>query len=421
MSRILLKKKIMIGVLIICINLLLLSLSAASTNDTASFGKEKVGLLRSLEKNFDMRGVNAEEIKENFVDCLLYRLMKLAHMSALAAAIVKEDKVVWTKGFGVYDRENNKKTTEETIFLAASISKTITATAVMQLYEKKLLNLDDDVNKYLPFSLRNPNYPEVPITFRMLLSHHASLATEPNYPRPTFIRMIPGDGELEHYPDPFLKEYLVPGGMHYTPRVWEDFPPGKEMRYANIGYAVLGYLVELISDQTFETYCREHIFDPLGMHNSSFRVANLNQSRLAVPYDYHAGTYYPFMHYDTVDYPASGLRSSVVDLSRFLIAYMNEGMYNTSRILKEETISLMLSPHYDSGKHYGLGWQLKSEGSEQYVGHSGGMHGVSTMMAFKPSDNVGVIYFINERVLNYREQFAFSLIKQLLFWKADAL
>ncbi len=421
MNKSLLKKKMMVGVFIICINLLLLSLSAASPNNTVFFGNEKAKFLSPLGKNFELQGIITGQIKENFVDCSLCRLMKFAHMSALAAAIIKENEIVWTKGFGIYDREHNKKTTEETIFLVASISKTITATAIMQLYEKKLLDLDEDVNKYLPFNLRNPNYPDVPITFRMLLSHHASLATEPNYPRPTFIRMTPGGGELEHYPYPFLKEYLVPDGLHYTSRVWEDVPPGREMHYANIGYAVLGYLVELISGQPFELYCRDHIFDPLDMYNSSFRIANLNQSRLAVPYDYHAGTYYPFMHYDTIDYPASGLRTSVVDLSHFLIAYMNGGLYNTSRILKEETISLMLSPHYDSGTHYGLGWQLKSDRSEQYLGHSGGMHGAATLMMFKPSEDVGVIYFINERVWNCREQFAFSLIKKLLFWKAEAL
>jgi len=378
------------------------------------------------EKLTEIESVGANVILERRIDDLIHeklfersisRLMKLAHTSALSAAIIKGDDIVWTQGFGLYDRENNKQTDEETIFLVASISKTVTATAVMQLHEKGYFDLDDDVNEYLPFSLRNPIYSDTPITFRMLLSHRSGLATEPNYPRPTFIRMIPGELDL----DPFLREYLIPGGIHYKPQVWTDSRPGEEMHYANIGYAVLGYLVELISDQPFEEYCREHIFEPLGMYNSSFRVANLNVSRLAVPYDFQSGGYYPYMHYDTVDYPASGLRASVLDLSRFLIIHMNGGAYNNVRILEEETVDQMHSIQYEDGRRYGLGWQTWEKSTEIYVGHSGGMHGVATKMIFRQSDNVGIIFFINERVWNYREQFAFSSIERLLFWKASKI
>jgi len=348
---------------------------------------------------------------------LIVKLMELVRMSALSAAIIKDNEVVWAKGYGLYDRGNTKEADDYTIFLMASISKTFTATAIMQLYERGFFDLDDDVNEYLPFSLRNPIYSDTPITFRMLLSHRSGLATEPDYPRPTFIRMVPGGLEMVDYPDPFLREYLIPGGIHYKPQVWTDSRPGEKMHYANIGYAVLGYLVELISDQPFEEYCREHIFEPLGMYNSSFRVANLNVSRLAVPYDFQSGEYYPYMHYDTVDYPASGLRASALDLSHFLIAHMNGGVYNGARILEEETVDQMHSP--ENGSRYGLGWQIWEKSTGTYVGHSGGMHGVATKMIFRQSDNVGIIFFINERVWNYREQFAFSSIERLLFWKAN--
>jgi len=379
---------------------------------------EKSPAIMAIGKNSLLESRINDTTKEQLLEHTMSRLMKLAHMSALSAAIIMEDEVVWIKGFGLYDRENNKLTTKNTIFLVASISKTVTATAVMQLYENGSFDLDDDVNEYLPFSLRNPNYPDTPITFRMLLAHRSSLATEPDYPRPTFIRMVPGGVELKDYPDPFLRDYLTPGGTHYKSQVWTDSPPGGEMHYANIGYAVLGYLVELISGQPFDMYCREHIFEPLGMENSSFRMQDLNVSQLAVPYEFQHGRYYPFMHYDTVDYPASGLRSSVMDLSRFLIAHMHGGVCNDVRILKEETVEQMHSPQYTNGRGYGLGWQIWEKSAENYVGHSGGMHGVATKMVFRESDNVGIIFFINERVWNYRERFAFSLIERLLFWKA---
>ncbi|RLF46300.1 MAG: hypothetical protein DRN29_05305, partial [Thermoplasmata archaeon] len=175
---------------------------------------------------------------DGLIDKLIERLMKMAHMSALSAAIVIDDEVVWTKGFGLYDRENDKEASDETIYLVASISKTFTATAIMQLYEKGLLDIDEDVNKYLPFSLRNPNYPKEPITIRMLLAHQSSLAEDP----PAFYSYIPGDLEVEGYPYPWLEQYLVPGEIHYKPQVWSDYKPGEKMYYANVGYSVLGYL-----------------------------------------------------------------------------------------------------------------------------------------------------------------------------------
>jgi len=380
---------------------------------------EKLTVMKAIGKSSFLESKINDDVNEQLLEHTIFRLMKLAHMSALSAAIVKEDEVAWAKGFGLYDRENNKLATENTIFLVASISKTVTATAIMQLYENGSFDLDGDVNEYLPFSLRNPNYPDTPITFRMLLAHRSSLATEPDYPKPTFIRMVPGGIEQEDYPDPFLREYLTYNGTLYTSQVWTDSLPGKEMHYANIGYAVIGYLVELISGQPFDMYCRKNIFEPLGMKNSSFRMQDLNVSRLAVPYDFQHGRYYPFMHYDTVDYPASGLRSSVMDLSRFLIAHMNGGVYNDVHILEEETVEQMHSPQYANGRRYGLGWQIQEKSMETYVGHSGGMHGVTTEMTFRESDNVGIIFFINERVWNYRERFAFSLIERLLFWKAS--
>jgi len=220
------------------------------------------------------------ENNDEFFDRAMTKLMGMAHMSALSAAIVKNNEVVWAKGFGLYDRENNKEADEKTIYLVASISKTFTATALMQLYEKGYFKLDDDVSNYLPFTLRNPNYPDKPITFRMLLAHQSSLAEDP----PGFYAYIPGDLEVEGYPYPWLEEYLVPGGINYIPQIWTDLPPGEEMNYANVGYGLLGYLVERISGKPFEEYCRENIFEPLSMNDTSFRLANVNTSRVAVPY-----------------------------------------------------------------------------------------------------------------------------------------
>ncbi len=345
-------------------------------------------------------------------------LMQIAHMPALSAAIVKGNEVVWTKGFGIYDRENNKEVDKKTIYLVASISKTFTSTALMQLHEKGYFNLDDDVNGYLSFSLRNPNYPDEPITFRMLLAHQSSLAEDP----PGFYAYIPGDLEVEGYPYPWLEGYLVPGGINYIPQTWTGLPPGEEMNYANVGYGLLGYLIERISGKPFEEYCRENIFGPLEMNDTSFRLANVNASRVAVPYVFQLGGYYPLLQYGILVYPAGGLRTTVMDLSRFLTAQMNEGIYNGTRILSEESVNEMHTVQYPSKNYnfrYGLGWQIWERPGETYIGHTGGLYGVTTKMVFRQSDNTGIIFFTNKEVNNIREVIAFSLIEKLLFWKAN--
>ncbi len=354
---------------------------------------------------------------DDMFDRIMLKLMEIAHMSALSAAVIENNGVTWAKGYGLYDRERNKEADEDTIYIVASISKTFTATAIMQLYEKGYFSLDDDVNGYLPFSLRNPNYPSEPITFRMLLAHHSSLAVDP----PGFYTFIPGDLEVIGYPYPWLEDYLTPEGTLYIPYVWSDAHPGEEMYYSNIGYGVLGYLVEVISGMMFEDYCRENIFEPLGMGNTSFRLSNLDVSRVAVPYGVRFGEYYPFLHYGILDYAAGGLRTNVLDLSRFLLAHMNGGVYNGARILSRDSVEEMHAVQYPSRNYafeYGLGWQIWKKGGDTHIGHTGGLYGVATKMVFRESDKNGILFFTNKEVYNIREIVVFSLIEQLLFWKA---
>ena len=144
-----------------------------------------IGLLVSC--SFCVQGIffkdSSEEItKINLGDFLFDKkiefFMKLSLFPSISACIIKDDNVIWSNGYGYYDIDNKKQATENTIYNIASISKTITGTAIMQLYEKKLFDLDQDVNDFLPFELRNPYFPDEPITFRMLLSHSSSLNSE---------------------------------------------------------------------------------------------------------------------------------------------------------------------------------------------------------------------------------------------------
>lgn len=353
-------------------------------------------------------------------DRLIQSLMSLAHMSALSVAIVKGNTLVWSQGYGMYDRENEKLAQNTTIYLIASISKTFTATALMQLYEQGLFDLDDDINDYLPFSVRNPNYPAEKITFRMLLAHQSSLSTD----IPTFVfRIMPAELEIGGYPSPFFQEFLVPGGVYYKPQIWTTSHPGETMYYANMGFGLLGYLVEILSGQSVEEYCQEHIFHPLEMYDTSFQLSSLNVSRVAVPYAFVQGVYYPYMHYRFLDYPAGGLRTSVIDLSHFLIAQMNNGTYHTTQILSPQTITLMHTVQYQSTTYnfqYGLGFQIWNTRHGQTIGHMGSLFGVQTSMTYRENEGIGVIMFTNQEINTVKDSIPFDLIQWLLFLKAHS-
>jgi CubicO group peptidase (beta-lactamase class C family) len=349
--------------------------------------------------------------------------MRIAHKPSIATCIIKYNEVVWSNAYGYYDIENKKEATTQTLYLQASVSKTVTATALMQLYEKGLFDLDDDVNEYLPFSLRNPNYPDIPITIKMILSHRSSLADDNLHW--VALSYLPGDPDVEGFPYPWLQEYLTPGGSAYSSSTWSTAKPGEEYYYANIGFSIVAYLVELLSHQDFNDYCKEHIFKPLQMNTTGFRLRDLDIDNIAVPYEFKNGEYFRHPHYGIhVLYPAITLRTSIEEYSHFIIAHMNGGVWNGVRILNESTVELMHRAHFSPNDkyNYGLGWQITNTPSQKSYGHSGGYVGVLSLVTIIPDDNTAVILFSNELDSELHatrtEWLAIGAINNALFFKA---
>jgi CubicO group peptidase (beta-lactamase class C family) len=374
-----------------------------------------------------------DDIYDRIIECL----MNYGHFPSISACIIKDDNVVWSNSYGLRDIENNYQATDNTIYEIASITKTITGTALMQLYDEGLFDLDDDVNIFLPFSLRNPNFPDTPITFRMLLSHSSSIVYT------SYWDYMPSSLEdyEEWYPDPFLKDYLAPDGSCYNSEAWSpDYSPGEVCSYANINFEIVSYLVQLISGQHFVEYCNENIFIPLEMWNTSFYIEDLDREQIATPYiwNYNTGKfdsalfYYPEWLIPGIWSPVGGLFTSVIDLSHFMIAHMNGGVYNGVRILEADTIEEMHTIHPSSPRYtgYGLAWlfhprifivgKIGLAGFNHiYSGHGGDMMGYQTFMYKKVSENIAVIYFINtDKIGDSRISNAAELLKEVLFLKA---
>jgi CubicO group peptidase (beta-lactamase class C family) len=276
-----------------------------------------------------------------------------------------------------------------------SISKVVTATAMMQLWEQELFDLDEDINNYLPFNIRNPNYPDDPITFRMLLAHQSSIF---EWLETSSLNYLFSDNDYS-----FIEEILLLDGSNYHSEYWADYPPGSEKNYSNFGYILLGYLIEQITGDTFDKYCNNHIFKPLGMYNTSFKIDDLNQSNIANPYYWIGGIYIPIKKTDHlfID-PCGGLFTTVEDLSHLFIAHLNNGEFNGVRILEESTIDLMHTPQYPESRwagnyQYGIGWAIINNQNDEtiMVGHSGGLICYSSMMYYFLNDNVSIIYMVN--------------------------
>lgn len=319
------------------------------------------------------------------LDAAIQAEMSKDGLPSLAACIIKGDKIVWQNFYGFSDGTDKKAPIAETIYVLASISKTVTATAIMQLWEKGQLDLEKDINEYLPFKIHNPQFPDEPITTRHLLTHRSSLA-HPNGEDPNFYQRY--DDDTAPALGPWLREYLVPGGSEYVAAMWKSARPGTVVENSNVGVALLGYVVEAITGVDFGEYCRQNIFAPLEMENSGFRLHDVEPGPLAAIYTSATAT---TGQYSVKFYPAVMMRSSIKEFSHFAMAYLNGGTYNGKKILQATTINEMLRLHVPEAG-LGLIWRDFGNG---YMGHTGGLVGVSSSLSIDKANRLGLLIFTN--------------------------
>ena len=334
--------------------------------------------------------------------------LQVLDVPGLSAAIVKDGRLVCTVVAGMANIEQDRPVTSDTLFLVASVSKTITATALMKLYEQGKFRLDDDINKYLPFKVSIPASPTSTITFRHLLTHTSSIKDNNDYfdcpgscgYGSTFGDIITRGADSPISLADFTKGYLSPGGTYYDRRDnFHSGAPGTVDDYSNMGIVLAGYLAQVISGTPFDQYCKDYIFKPLGMEKTSWRLAEIDQSMLAMPYDKSSSGYVPYGHYGQPNYPDGMLRTSVNELSHFLIAYMQGGRYNGRQILRSTTVREMLKNQTSLDLSQGLAWSSRSLSgltSPRVIwGHDGADFGARARMWFDPAKKVGVILMTN--------------------------
>ncbi|MCL6583757.1 MAG: beta-lactamase family protein [bacterium] len=331
---------------------------------------------------------------ETDLDSFIKKSLDRANIPALSAAIVKGGKIVWSRAYG-WSRVGIQPASSQTLFQIASVSKTVLAVAAMKAWEEGAFDLDQDINTYLPFKVKNPFAPNQSITPRMLLTHTATIRDQGKTMDSAYVwdRDSPiGLGE-------FLKDYLTPGGRHYNPVLnFYAESPGSAFHYSNIGATLAAYLVEVTTGLPFDLYCQQKIFQPLGMKETSWRLADLDHSHIAMPYGYDRlrRRYYPYGLYAYPDYPDGLLKTSAPQLARFLLMFINYGQLEGVRILNRETVEEMRrvqNPAVDPQQ--GILWYYKKLSGWKLLGHNGADMGVGAEMFFRPEDGLGVILLMN--------------------------
>ena len=362
------------------------------------------------------------------LDGLIQEKMERDHIPGVAACIVKNDAIAWSRGYGWANIEKRIAMSIDHLQNIGSISKTFTTTALMQLWEKSAFDLNDDVNDYLSFPVTHPVYPDIPITFRLLMTHRSSLRDGSAYPANYACgdpRMALGD---------WVRAYLAPDGEFYNAEEnFNDWEPGKAYDYCNVAYGLLAHLVERLSDTPFGDYCRTNIFQPLEMSETSWYLADIDTSKHVIPYVYCSGTEVRRPHYggdelgvlraagasrpdvkqegylwnclyNHPNYPDGFLRTSVRQISRYLRAYLNQGEFGGRRILQPRTITEMLTAQVQNDERIqGLTWYGIRNGLELVWGHGGRDPGINNDVRLLPSKGIAVIAFTNTNGANPRE------------------
>lgn len=329
---------------------------------------------------------------QSALDTAIQRIMQENQVVGLSVAVVKNDKIIYTNAYGYKDLENKTPLRSTDLFRIASISKSFSATSIMQLVEQQKIDLDQDVSDLIGFHVRNPKYPEKVITVRLLLSHLSSINDSQGY---------------------FSLDFINPAKNPDWAKCYNDYEPGTKWQYCNLNFNMIGTIIERVSGERFDQYVRHHILEPLDLYGG-YAVDSLDRSRLANIYDYNAdssryilstGAYNPrseeiakyTMGYSTpVFSPTGGMKISAPDLARYMIMHKNKGKYKGGRIIAKKSAKLMQTPA-SSLEPYGFALEQSDKliPGKMMTGHTGSAYGLFSSMFFDPKEDFGIVIICN--------------------------
>jgi CubicO group peptidase (beta-lactamase class C family) len=320
------------------------------------------------------------------IDAAVQEYVAQSQVTGLAVAVAQQGELVFSRGYGVQDLDTRRSVTPATLFHLASIVKTMTATAIMQLREAGKLDLDDPVVAHLPyFRVDDPRSDR--ITIRQCLTHTSGIEHPEDWgwDRPEF-----DDGALERHVRSLANRKLV------------DIPPGTRS-YSDIAYNVLGAVIAQVSGMSYEEYLRRHILDPLGMAKTTTMAPREGDpALLAVGHERdEAGavrrSLYP---YNRMHVPCGCVASNVLEMTRYATAHLNRGVLDGARILPAESYENLWAVQVrhvrdDVDNDIALAWWVRRGSSELIVEHYGGDDGFRSHLCLWPERHQSVVVLCN--------------------------
>lgn len=315
-------------------------------------------------------------------------------MTGLGIAVVQNDSIIYQSSFGYSqlptDSTPGRILKNDDLFRIASISKTFIATTILQLEEEGKLLINDNASDYLDYSLKNPYYPESPITIFHLLTHLSSI----------------NDSQSTWDIDK-----LNPESQNYSTKCFSSSLPGKEFKYCNLNYNLLGAIIENITGENLSNVIKVRILNPLNL-SGSYDLQELDSNKFVKLYRYQKDTktyqeetkaYVPAIKINQRDYrigkdtggylnPAGGMKMSTGDLANYMIMHINSGRIDEDSIISEEDENRMRK-NYVGKNDYGLSFKQYKDIRKNYTfyGQTGGAYGLRSAMIFEPINKIGFI------------------------------
>ncbi len=317
--------------------------------------------------------------KRTQIEAAVSTFMASTHVPGVSVAVVENGEYEWASGFGLADVENNAPASEYTLYRLASISKSLTATAAMQLWERGQLDLDAPVQKYCPAFPQKP----WPISTRQVMGHLGGIRHYKSGSQDD-----PEVGNTKHFENP------IQAGLDFFKNDALVSEPGKQFHYSTQGYTLVGCVMEGASGAKYVDFMRQNIFVPAGMEHTQA------DDRFAIiPYRtrfYQKTASGAVQNADFLDssykIPGGGWLSSAEDMAHFEVAILND------KLIRRATRDLMwtpLKPSDGSKDSYGLGWGNGEENGVAFVAHTGGQQGTSTAFTIAPAQRAGVVVLTN--------------------------
>ena len=322
----------------------------------------------------------------------IQQLMRTTPVVGLSVAVVKDNKVIYNHSFGFKDVEKESPLTNESIFRIASISKSFTTTAIMQLVAKKQINLDQDVSELVGFRIRNPKFPNTVITLKMLLSHRSSINDSEGY---------------------FSLDAIDPSKNPNWEKSYNAYEPDKGYMYCNLNYNLAGTILEKKTGIRFDKYIQQQILVQLGLYGG-YNVNTLDSNLIAKIYEFKRDSAkfinspsayaprteeinnYTMGRSTPIFSPTGGMKISAHDLAEYMIMHSQLGKHKGKRIIPKN-LSKQMQAIISEEEGYGMALETTTQliAGKTMIGHTGSAYGLYSMLFFEPKEKIGFVVISN--------------------------